>query len=107
MVETGIEKSCRIVQFEIQSNDCAHIVLSKVIEVGFGRMAWITIVDFRTIVWPAEGNKFIWYNPIQVSVLNSLVILVFDCIEIVEIEEAGISCLVHSLQTVHQADCIT
>lgn len=70
-------------------------------------MTWIPIVDFRTVVWPAEGNKFIRYNPIQVSVLNALVILVFDGIEIVEIEETGVSRLVHGLQTVHQADGVT
>lgn len=104
MVESSADESARIVQLQIQSNDRADIILSKIVEIGFGRMARIPIVDFGTIVWPAKGNKFVWQNPIQIAIFHSFVILVFDRIEIVEIEEATIACLVHRLQAVHQAD---
>lgn len=106
VVEASVQETSRIVQFQIQSNDCTHIVLSEVIEIGFGCMARIAVVDLRTIVWAAEGNKFIRYNPIQIAVFNSFVILVFNCIKIVEIEKSCITCLIHRLQAVHQADCV-
>lgn len=106
MIETGIQESCGIVQFEIQANDCAHIILAKVIEVGLGCMARISIVDFRPIMWAAECDKFIRYDPIQIAILDTLVVLVLDRVEIVEIKEAGIPCFVHRLQAIHQTNCV-
>ena len=104
VVESSIRESGRIVQFQVQSDNCCHVILAKIIKVSLWRMARVAVVDLGAIVRTTKGDEFPRNNPIQIAIFNTLVILVFFSIEIVEIEKSRFDCFVDGIQAISQAD---
>lgn len=55
---------------------------------------------------PAEGQKFLGQNPIEVTVFDELIVLVFVRIEIVKIKETGLVGFVDGTQAIVQRNFV-
>lgn len=53
---------------------------------------------------PTECNKLLRYNPIEITVLHTLKILVLLCIKVIEINKARLQALVYGIEAVEQRD---
>jgi hypothetical protein len=73
VLKTGTGKPGRIVNLHIQPNDCGHIVLFEIIEVGFGGVQRIAVVQSGLGVGATKCDELVGHNPIEISVFHALV----------------------------------
>lgn len=78
VLEAGIDETFGVVDFLVETNYASDVVFSKVVDVGFGRVQRIPILDFALGVRAREGEKFLWQYPIQITVFNFLFKLTQD-----------------------------
>ena len=85
----------------IQSNYFIHADIFENVYV-LSRMLSIPMLCISIFYWTHKRNKFTRYNPIEVSVLDSLVVLVLLDIEGPEVVPAEPDSVLEALQTVEQ-----
>ena len=60
----------------------------------------------RVRVWTAESHELGRHKPVEVAILDLLVVLILLTIEVVKVEESSLFGFAHSVQTVEDGDGI-
>ena len=61
--------------------------MPEVGEVGLGRVQRVAVLDLGLWVRPAERQELLRHQPVEVPVLDLLVVLVLVVVEVVKVEE--------------------
>lgn len=94
-----------MVDLGVQSDNRRDIVIPEVGKVALGCMARIAVGQrLALLMWPTKRDKLLRNDPVEVTVLHTLKILVLLGVEVVEIKEARLQALVYSVQAVQQGD---
>mmetsp|Transcript_23141 Transcript_23141/g.60473 ORF Transcript_23141/g.60473 Transcript_23141/m.60473 type:complete len:242 (-) Transcript_23141:729-1454(-) len=86
MHKPSVRKAGLLVQRVVQPNNVRHPPFRKVVEVVLRSKQWVPVVPLVLVVRPSKRNELAWKHPVQVSVLDALVILVFLHVERAEVE---------------------
>ena len=87
MLEPSVGESLGIVDLLVEPHHAGHVVEPEIGEVGLGRVQRVTVLYFRMRVWTTKCKEFSRNQPIEITVLNFLVVFVFIVVKIVEIKE--------------------
>lgn len=87
MAYTQSNKTLSVVLFIVESDNFGHIPFSENVNVLFRREAYSTSW-FSGGYWPHESNKLAWNDPIQVSLVHSLMLFVLFYVEVPEVVPA-------------------
>ena len=56
-------------------------------EVGFWGVERISILNLAVWMWPAESEELLWDQPVEISILHLLIVLVFIVVKVVKLKE--------------------
>lgn len=57
-------------------------------------------------VWATKSQELLGHKPIEVTVLNLLIMFVFFIVEVVKIEEVSLFCSLYCPQAIQNSDCV-
>lgn len=91
MVKPSLSELCGVVSFFIKTNDSGDFVPSEIGKVRFGRVHRISEAgNAGSVLWSAKCDEFLWNYPIEISVFHTLVVLILQKVEIVEVKVAKV-----------------
>lgn len=99
MRNAGVNKMLPVVLYVIETN---HLIDTDVVE-DINILPWvlaIPVLCVSVLYRTHERHKLAWYNPVQVSVLDSFVVFVFFDIKSPEVIPTEPDCVLEALQTV-------
>eukprot|EP00322_Chrysochromulina_rotalis_P028754 CAMPEP_0115846842 /NCGR_PEP_ID=MMETSP0287-20121206/10070_1 /TAXON_ID=412157 /ORGANISM="Chrysochromulina rotalis, Strain UIO044" /LENGTH=326 /DNA_ID=CAMNT_0003300647 /DNA_START=998 /DNA_END=1979 /DNA_ORIENTATION=- len=77
VVEVCICELLAIINLVVEAHDASDVVLAKVLEVGLGRVGLHAVdVGDRGLRWARERQELARHDPVEVAVLDALVVLV-------------------------------
>ena len=87
MLEAGVGEPLAIVDLLVQPHNASDIVQPEIREVGFWGVERISILNLAVGMWPAESEELLWDQPVKISILHLLVVLVFIIVKVVKLKE--------------------
>ena len=87
VLEAGIGESLAVVDLLVQPHNTSDVVQTEVWEVGFWGMQRVAVLDLAVGMGSAESQKLLRDQPVEISILHFLVVLVLIVIKVVKIEE--------------------
>uniref|UniRef100_A0A6B0VAJ6 Putative secreted protein n=1 Tax=Ixodes ricinus TaxID=34613 RepID=A0A6B0VAJ6_IXORI len=106
VVEALLGKAPGVVDLLVQPHHRAHVVLAEVREVRLRGVERVAVLNFALGVRPAEGDELVWHNPVEVAVLNPLVVLVLLQVKVFKVQEFVADGLLHSTQTIKEGEVV-
>lgn len=101
MVKPSLSEFCGVVSFFIKTNDSGDFVPSKIGKVRFGRVHRISKAgNPGSVLWSAKSDEFLWNYPIEISVFHTLVVLILQKVEIVEVKVAKVMGFFDGFETI-------
>jgi hypothetical protein len=89
----------------VETDDLAHLEVLKDVDVAGGRVA--VAVDLVSLVnWTHEGQELAWDDPVEVTVLYLLVMLVLLDVKSPEVVPSVLQGLLQTLEAVHDCEFI-
>jgi hypothetical protein len=101
MRDTSILEMLFIIFFLVKSNDFGHINALKDIAI-FVWMVSISLSMVPVLNWAHEGNELSWDDPVEISILNSLIVLVLLDIESSEVVPSEPDSILETLKAVEK-----
>ena len=77
-------KEFLVVSLFVESNNSFNVELLKYIDI-FVRMVSISLIDISFLNWSHKSHEFAWNNPVEVSILDTLILLVLLNVEGLEV----------------------
>ena len=102
MVDALLRESFTVILVIVQSNYSSHIQVLEDVHIAGSCMA-VSVNCISLINWTHEGHELAWNNPVEVSVLNFLVVLVLLGVESLEVIPAAAYAFLESFKAVK--DC--
>ena len=83
MIDAVLRELCAIVLCFVKANYMGHPEMPKHLKIVF----WLVASSIRTdlVDRTHECNELVWNDPVQVSVLNLLVVLILFVVELAEV----------------------
>ena len=104
MVKAGIGELFTVVNFLVESHDARYVVQPEVGEVGLRGVEGVAVFNLGLGMGAAECKKFLRHEPIEITVLNFLVMFIFIIIKVFKIEKVGLFRFVNRFETVEDGD---
>ena len=97
MIDAVAHKFLAIILGLIESNDARHVEMLEDLQVVLRRVA--APLELTNIIkWAHEGNKFVRDNPVEVAVLDFLIVFVLLVVKLAEIVPAEFNRELETLQ---------
>ena len=106
MVESRLHKPRRRINFLVQSNHRRNVMFPEVWKIGFRRVQGISVFNLRLGMRARKGKEFSGKYPVEVTVLDSLVIFVLFHVERSKVEEIELDRLAQAVETVQQCQIV-
>ena len=104
VVEARICEALAVVDLLVESDNTSDVVESEVRKVRLGRVQGVAVLYLGLSMRATESQKFLRNEPVEITILNLLVVFVLVMVEVVEIEEARFVGFVHSFEAVQDCD---
>lgn len=106
MINAIADKFILVIFGFIESDHTCHVEMLENLKIVLGRVA--SSLEFTNIVeWAHKRNKFVRYDPVQVTVLDLLIILVLLVVKFPELVPAEANCILETLQAVQDRARVT
>ena len=106
MIDTIADKFILIIFGFIESDDARNVEMLENLKIVLRCVT--SSLEFANIVeWTHERNKFIWYDPVEVTILDLLIILILLIIELPELVLSQSNCVFEALQAVQDRARVT
>ena len=90
MLEAISRKPFGIIYFSVKPYNGCDIMQTKIGKIGFRRMQGIPIVNLALGMRTTESNEFFRNQPIEISILNFLIMFIFVTVKIIEVKISGL-----------------
>ena len=87
VVKAGVGEPLAVVDLLVEPHDAGDVVQPEVGEVGLGRVERVPVLDLGLGVRPAERQELFRHQPVEVPVLDLLVMFVLVVVKVVKVEE--------------------
>ena len=106
MMKASVGELFTVVNFLVESHDACYVVQPEVGEVGLRGMEGVAVFNLGLGMGAAECKKFLRHEPIEITVLNFLVMFIFIIIKVFKVEKVCLFRFVDRSQTIKDGNCV-